>query len=78
MGGGCQVPIGALAEIRDGKLHLTAVVAKPDGTQVLRESGDGSDAVALGGTVGSALLARGATEILRDVYGHNASVPQQP
>ncbi len=39
MGGGCQVPIGALAEAMDGRLHLEAVVARPDGTKVLRESG---------------------------------------
>ena len=33
MGGGCQVPIGALAEVvTHGRLHLEAVVARPDGT----------------------------------------------
>ena len=78
MGGGCQVPIGALAEIREGKLYLTAVVAKPDGTQVLRESGWGSEPVALGEKVGTTLLGRGGAAILQDVYGHTASIPQQP
>ncbi|MBV9574815.1 MAG: hydroxymethylbilane synthase, partial [Acidobacteriales bacterium] len=42
MGGGCQVPIGALAEIRDGRLHLHAVVASTDGKIVLRESEEGT------------------------------------
>src|SRR6202035_4715388 len=41
LGGGCQVPIGAFAEIRDGKLHLQAIVADPDGSKLLRESRDG-------------------------------------
>jgi hydroxymethylbilane synthase len=78
MGGGCQVPIGALADMREGKLHLTGVVARPDGTQVLRESAEGMDPVALGELVGAALLARGGAAILQEVYGHNASIPQQP
>jgi hydroxymethylbilane synthase len=78
MGGGCQVPIGALAEMRAGKLHLTAVVAKPDGAQVLRESREGSDPIALGKSVGATLLARGGAAILQEVYGYDVSVPQQP
>ncbi len=41
LGGGCQVPIGAFAELRDGKLHLEAIVADPDGSKLLRESRDG-------------------------------------
>ena len=41
LGGGCQLPIGALAEFREGRLHLEAVVARPDGTKLLRESAEG-------------------------------------
>jgi hydroxymethylbilane synthase len=78
MGGGCQVPIGALAELRQDCLHLQAVVAAPDGTKLLRETRDGSDPVELGSCVGEALLRRGGTAILREVYGHGAVVPQQP
>ncbi len=59
MGGGCQVPIGALAEVVNGRLYLEAVVARPDGTKVLRESGEGNDPVKLGETVGEALLSSG-------------------
>jgi len=69
LGGGCQVPIGALAQLRDGQLHLDAVVARPDGTKILRESGDGDDPVHLGKAVGEALLQHGADEILEEVYG---------
>ena len=52
LGGGCQVPIGAFAEVKDGKLHLTGVVARPDGSEVLREQQSGADPVALGELVG--------------------------
>ncbi|OLC89341.1 MAG: hydroxymethylbilane synthase [Acidobacteria bacterium 13_1_40CM_4_58_4] len=63
LGGGCQVPIGAFAEVRDGHLHLDAIVARPDGTKLLRESQDGSDPVRLGEAVGEALLRRGGDAI---------------
>ena len=62
LGGGCQVPIGAFAEMSDGELRLTAIVARPDGSEVLREQQSGSDPVALGEQVGDMLLRRGATE----------------
>jgi hydroxymethylbilane synthase len=78
MGGGCQVPIGALAEIRDGRLHLEAVVADPDGIKVLRESREGSDSVQLGESVGETLLQRGGDAILEAVYGQGIILPQQP
>jgi hydroxymethylbilane synthase len=78
MGGGCQVPIGALAEVRNGGLHLDAIVASPDGTRLLRESRDGSDPVELGQAVGESLLRRGGAAILEEVYGHGVAVPPQP
>ena len=69
LGGGCQVPIGALAVMNDGLLHLEAVVARPDGTRILRESGSGHDPVKLGEAIADALLDCGADEILEEVYG---------
>lgn len=78
LGGGCQVPIGAFAEMKDGTLRLTGVVARPDGSEVLHERQSGSDPVALGELVGETLLKRGATKILEDVHGTTAAVPQQP
>jgi hydroxymethylbilane synthase len=78
LGGGCQVPIGAFAEVRDGRLHLEAIVADPDGSKVLRESRNGSDPVPLGEFVGEILLQRGGDAILEAVYGQGIAVPQQP
>lgn len=78
LGGGCQVPIGAFAEVRNGKLHLDALVADPDGSKVLRESREGADPVSLGESVGETLLRRGGDAILEEVYGRGLAVPQQP
>ena len=80
LGGGCQVPIGAFAEMRNGKLHLEAIVADPDGSKVLRESRDGNlnDPEALGRAVGETLLGCGGAEILEAVYGRGLAVPPQP
>ena len=78
LGGGCQVPIGAFAEMHNGELRLTAIVAHPDGSRVLREQQTGGDPITLGQKVGDMLLRRGATKILEEVYGAAAAAPQQP
>jgi hydroxymethylbilane synthase len=78
LGGGCQVPIGAFAEMKGGELHLSAIVAQPDGSVILREKQSGPDPIALGERVGDTLLRRGATKILEDVYGGATVTPQQP
>ena len=78
LGGGCQVPIGAFAEVRNDRIHLNALVAHPDGTKVLRETRDGDDPVRLGEEVGDTLLQRGGDAILEEVYGEGFAVPQQP
>jgi hydroxymethylbilane synthase len=78
LGGGCQVPIGALAQMQSGRMRLNAVVAHPDGTKVLRETRNGDDAVRLGEEVGDALLGKGANVILEEVYGEGFAAPEQP
>lgn len=78
LGGGCQVPIGANAKLRNCVLHLSAIVARPDGTEILREVLAGEDAVKLGEQAGRKLLDRGASAILEKVYGQDAALPQQP
>jgi hydroxymethylbilane synthase len=78
LGGGCQVPIGANASSRQGKLHLEAVVASPDGSLLLRESASGDDPIGLGELAGEKLLRRGGAGILDQVYGRPTAVPQQP
>jgi hydroxymethylbilane synthase len=80
LGGGCQVPIGAFAEMRNGKLHLESIVADPDGSKLLRDTRDGDDhdPEKLGNDAGAALLARGGDKILEAVYGRGLAVLPQP
>ena len=78
LGGGCQVPIGAFAEVRGGNLHLDSIVADPDGSKLLRDSRDGTDPETLGNEAGASLLKRGGDAILEAVYGRGLAIPPQP
>jgi hydroxymethylbilane synthase len=66
LGGGCQMPIGALAEGDGDRLRLRAMVASLDGSRRLcREAAMPADAaLALGAAVARDLLADGAGPIL--------------
>jgi hydroxymethylbilane synthase len=67
LGGGCQMPIGALAQVLNtDSLDLRAIVISPDGSRVLRAQATGPiiDPDNLGRRVGEDLLAQGAAEIL--------------
>ena len=68
--GGCQVPIGAFAEINGAQLKVRGLVGSLDGTQMLTDKVQGSieDAEALGVELAEKLLSAGADEILRVVY----------
>ncbi len=70
LGGGCQVPIGAYATVQEDAIQLLAVVASPDGCEVIRaeSSGAAGDAESLGRRLGELLLERGAQRILDTVY----------
>ena len=78
LGGGCQVPIGANAELHNQLLRLEAVVAAVDGKLVVRKAGTGSDPQQLGCAVADELLKSGGAGILDTVYGKPAALPQQP
>jgi hydroxymethylbilane synthase len=69
LGGGCQLPLGAVAVHDRGSLSVHAVVAWPDGHDVIRRTVSGSteQAVALGRQVAEELVTAGATEILSAV-----------
>jgi len=66
LGGGCQVPIAAHANLEEAQLHVRGVVASPDGRRLILAAAAGSqnDPETLGESVGSQLLAEGAREIL--------------
>ncbi|NLW06381.1 MAG: hydroxymethylbilane synthase [Clostridia bacterium] len=67
--GGCQVPIGAIAEVREGLLRLQGLVANLEGTTIIRDhlSGPAAAAVELGRALADSLLAQGAGEILASI-----------
>src|SRR5215471_9593087 len=71
LGGGCQVPIGAYATISEGRLQVQAMVASPDGAELIRAESEGAaeDAAGIGRRLGADLLARGAAKILEAVHG---------
>jgi hydroxymethylbilane synthase len=72
--GGCQVPLGALAEVRGDRLSLEAAVCTLDGSRELRARGTASarrgaaltlaDAVALGERIADELLGAGAAALI--------------
>ena len=69
LGGSCQTPIAAFAELNGDTLNLRALIGTPDGSLILKA--DGSDhrsrAVELGDAVGQELLAAGAQKIIDDL-----------
>jgi hydroxymethylbilane synthase len=66
IGGGCQLPLGAVATIENGWLELVAVVASPDGARVARAKvrGPVSQSRDIGLRAAEELAAKGGREIL--------------
>jgi len=73
LGGGCQVPIAALARISGDALTLTGMVADLEGRKVFRGSGSGpaSDYIEIGRNLARKLLDNGAKKILEQIYGRS-------
>jgi|TARA_B110000503_G_scaffold124205_1_gene190545 hydroxymethylbilane synthase len=74
--GGCQTPIAAyavLTGLNSDQIWLRGLVGSPDGGQVVRNDvrGMAKDAEALGIDLAKKLLAQGAGDILKKVYGDN-------
>jgi hydroxymethylbilane synthase len=75
--GGCQVPIGALATLVDGRINLSTFIGSVDGAQSLRvtESGEASESEILGVTVAEKVLALGGGEILDAARKSSSDIP---
>jgi len=69
----CQSPVATYAIISGHTLTITALVAMPDGSRVIRDSivGAVSDAESLGGELAGRLLDNGAAELLAAVSATN-------
>jgi hydroxymethylbilane synthase len=73
LGGGCQLPLGALASVNGTEMEVQAAVCSPDGARVVRAHAHGpiSAAATLGERVAAQLVREGAQEILNAVrQGH--------
>ncbi len=68
--GGCQIPIGAFAEVKKNGLYLTGLVASIEGDVTLSKTIRGSkkNPEALGKKLASDLIKAGAKKILKDIY----------
>ncbi|MDQ2777779.1 MAG: hydroxymethylbilane synthase [Acidobacteriota bacterium] len=63
LGGGCQLPIGAYAEVSGQMLNVQAGVFAPDGSRHVRTRAEGTDPEELGRRVAQELIAKGAQSI---------------
>jgi hydroxymethylbilane synthase len=66
LGASCQSPVAAYASVDGETLTLSALVALPDGTRILKDSisGNATSAEQLGESLGARLLGNGARELL--------------
>ena len=66
LGGGCQRPLGAISMHDNGTVRLRAVVATPDGSEVIQReaTGPASEPIGLGRRVADELASAGAARIL--------------
>jgi hydroxymethylbilane synthase len=74
LGGGCQLPLGAIALHEDGGIHMHGVVASPDGKRIVRSDvrGTTADPADLGRRLADDLSRNGARDIL-DAVGSSAA-----
>ncbi|CAN5713959.1 hydroxymethylbilane synthase [soil metagenome] len=66
LGGGCQLPLGVLAEVEAGEIRLRAVAASFDGSRIVsaHATGHPGEAVETGRRLARDLASRGAMELL--------------
>jgi hydroxymethylbilane synthase len=67
LGGGCALPLGAFADVREGRVRLVAAVFTPEGAREARTSVEGDDPLQVAEHAALALRAEGADEILAAV-----------
>jgi hydroxymethylbilane synthase len=65
--GGCQVPIGALAQVVKGQIILRGMVASLDGVRLIKAEAVGTEPEAVGSEAAKRLVELGADEILAEI-----------
>lgn len=73
LGGGCSLPVGALAVVQGEEITLQGVVVSPDGRHILRLTEKGDDPNRLGQDLAQQAIERGAgAYILQNNYGNRS------
>ena len=69
LGGGCRLPFGALATVKDGTLHARGFISDPSGANTFRaeESGAPDEPQAVGVRLAERLLEQGAVEFVEAI-----------
>jgi hydroxymethylbilane synthase len=72
--GGCQIPVGVLAVIKDDVLALKGMVASLDGTNIFRDeiNGNMDEGRELGIKLAEKLLEKGAGKVLKEIRNMRA------
>ena len=67
--GSCHIPVACFGTLEAGELTLTGLVASEDGIQMVKEvsKGSGASAEAIGTSLATTLLDRGAAQILENL-----------
>ena len=76
LGGGCSVPVaayGSMISDQSPVISLTGLVISEDGKKVVKVTGEGVDASALGKKLAQTAIEQGAGEILKQVTGNRLS-----
>ena len=69
LGGGCALPLGALATVNGSRIELLAVVVSPDGSSLARAEVVSDSPEGAAGSATRELIAEGAEEILEALEG---------
>jgi len=67
LGGGCALPLGAIAAVKGDTVRLVGLVAAPDGAEVIRAAADARDPEHAAERVAERLVDQGARRILAEV-----------
>lgn len=67
LGGGCALPLGALATVTGDSVRLVALVATPDGSRIVRAESEAATPEEAAAAASAELLAGGAGQILAHV-----------
>ena len=69
MGGGCDLPLGALAATKGDRIRMVALVASPDGAKIVRTASESTDPGIAASTLAQRLRDDGAGRILAELQG---------